>query len=99
MVRIAKKMMLLMQEEGISSAQNMSSFVVESLVWNVPSSQFTQYKSLKFIFNDVVSYLQDSKYSLRAFKEANGIKPICADATIEAALVVFIDDLRDFYEF
>ena len=99
MTRIAKKMMLLMQEEGIESAQGVSSFVIESLVWNVPNSLFTRHRSLAPVFDDVVSCLQDGKHSLESFKEANGIKPICSDAMTEAALAAFVDDLRDFCEF
>lgn len=98
MVRIAKKIMLIMQEQGISSACGVSSFVVESLVWNVPNNVFSVHETKRHTFQALVDYLWSSSCSLSSFKEANGIKPICSDAVTEASLTAFVNDLKSFYQ-
>ncbi len=40
MVRIIKRLRNEMQEDNISSANDVASFLIESMVWNVPDSQF-----------------------------------------------------------
>ena len=45
MVRIAKEMRYQMQDEGYEFAQKVSSFGVESLLYNVPDEIFVKYNS------------------------------------------------------
>lgn len=98
-VRIAKKMRLLMKDKGYSSAKRVSSFFIESLIWNVPDSHFTKYSSLKYIFDDIVDYIKQNEVQLSQFKEANGIKALCPDQiTLENARD-FIDDLSSFFSY
>jgi hypothetical protein len=42
MVRIMKKMRNKMQEDNIAGVLNVPSFLIESLVWNVPNSSFNK---------------------------------------------------------
>ena len=98
-VRIAKKMRILMEDNGCSSAKKVSSFFIESLIWNVPNSYFTKYSSLKYIFEGIVEYLKQSKTQLSQFKEANGIKALCAESTTIEEAARFIDDLSFFYNY
>ena len=98
-VRVAKKMMLLMQKQGYSSADKVSSFVVESLVWNVPNSYFIGTQSLISTFGNVVDYLCTVATCLSSLKEANGIKPLLSDGRRESDIRQFIQDLRNFYQF
>lgn len=99
MVRIAKKIKLLMEDEGYSSAKTTSSFFIESLIWNIPNSYFTKYSSLKFIFEDIIEYLVSNKIQLSQFREANGIKALCPDQTTLDRAGSFIDDLSSFYNY
>lgn len=98
MVRIAKKIRYLMQDNYISSANKVSSFGIESLLWNIPNSYFTKYSTHKYIFDDIVNYLADSQY-LNSFKEANGIKPLFSTERNINDYIHFINDLRSFYSY
>ena len=69
-----KKMRYLMSDCGYSCADNVSSFCVESLTWNIPDSYFTKYSSYGFAFEEIVSYAYTHKADLPNFYEANGIK-------------------------
>ena len=98
MVRIIKKMRYVMEEKGHASAKKVSSFVLESLLWNFPNNVFTNYSSCKFIFDDVLSYAYNNKGNLAGYKEANGIKKLCPLQTDISELESFVDDLYYFYE-
>ena len=51
MVRIAKKIRYLMEDDyGYASAKEVSSFGLESLLWNIPNATFTKYSTYKYIF-------------------------------------------------
>lgn len=98
MVRIAKKIRYLMQDSGISSASKVSSFGIESLLWNIPNSYFTKYQSNKYTFDEIVNYLVDNP-NLDTYKEANGIKPLFPNGENLNDYVKFIKDLRTFYNY
>lgn len=98
-VRIAKKMRLLMKDKGYASATKVSSFFVESLIWNVPNSYFTKYSSLKYIFEDIVKWLKQNEVQLPQFKEANGVKALCSEQTTLDDAADFIDDLSSLYRY
>lgn len=100
MVRIMKKMRYLMEEHQIKIANNVSSFVLESLLWNVANEWYLEYCGnfrKVFAFDKLISHLKESKTSYMSYKEANGIKPLCPNITACNNLCAFIDELDAFY--
>ena len=57
MVRIIKKVRYLMEDYYYSSAKNVSSFGLESLLWNIPNDVFKKYAIYRFVFGDIVDYV------------------------------------------
>ena len=57
MVRIIKKMRYLMCEYGYEEAEKVSSFGLESLLWNLPDNLFMKYSIYRYEFGEVVEYL------------------------------------------
>lgn len=98
-VRIAKSLMILMKNQGWQSPSKVSSFATESLVWNVPDEVITAYSSLGFIFEKVLRYLYDSRFSFAKFKEANGIKPLCSEQLPEASIRQFVADFYEYFDY
>lgn len=99
MVRIMKKMRYLMSDCGYGCADNVSSFGVESLTWNVPDSFFSKYLNYGFAFKEIVHYLYLHKADIGNFYEANGIKKLCPSQQDVDKYVAFIDRLRIFFEY
>ncbi len=99
MVRIIKKMKYLMEEDNILSAKNVSSFGLESLLWNVPNDCFTEFVNFRLEFNAIISYLYNNKSLITTYKEANGIKDLCSDINQANNYKQFIDDLKKFYNY
>lgn len=102
MVRIMKKMRYLMEDENIKAANGVSSFLLESLLWNVPDDWYLDYCSIYrkvFAFYMLISYLKNNKMNYRLFKEANGIKPLCPDTVAYTNLCSFIDELSIYYKY
>ena len=82
-----------------SCADNVSSFGVESLTWNIPDSYFTKYSSYGFAFEEIVSYAYTHKADLPNFYEANGIKKLCPTQQDVNKYSAFIDRLHSFFEY
>lgn len=99
MVRIMKKMRYIMSDLGYSCADNVSSFGVESLLWNFPDSYYTKYQNYGFTFEDIVSYAYWHKSELTNYYEANGIKKLCSTQEDVNNYCEFIDALYSFFEF
>lgn len=99
MVRIMKKMHHLMSDYGYKSADGVSSFGLESLLWNVPDSYFTKYTSYGFVFEGLLGYLHNNQYILINGLEANGIKALCPTQNEVSAYTSFINDLYRFFEY
>lgn len=99
MVRIMKKMRYLMKDYSYISAQKVSSFGLESLLWNIPNSIFTKYSTYKYAFEEIINYIYNDLYSLCNYKEANGIKPLCANQSDIENYKNFIIDLKKFYQY
>lgn len=99
MVRIMKKMRYIMSEYGYSCADNVSSFGVESMTWNIPDTFFTKYSSYGFAFEEIVQYLYLHKADLLDFYEANGIKKLCSSQQDVNKYVDFINQLYFFFEY
>lgn len=98
-VRIMKKMRYLMCDLGYSCANEVSSFGIESLVWNIPNSYFTKYFSYGFAFEEIVNYLYKHKGEISAYYEANGIKKLCSSSCDVDKYITFIDQLYSFFEY
>ena len=99
MVRIMKKMRYLMSDCGYSCADNVSSFGIESLTWNIPDSYFTKYSSYGFAFEEIVHYAYMHKADLPNYYEANGIKKLCPTQQDVSKYSAFIDRLYSFFEY
>lgn len=99
MVRIIKKMRYLMEDYGYKSAKEVSSFGLESLLWNLPNGEFTRYSSYGFIFGDIVNYIFKNTIMLLTYKEANGVKSLCPSSDDVTKYTAFIKDLYSFYEY
>ena len=98
-VRIAKAVKRDMEAAGYASAGKVSSFAVESLLWNVPDEWFKRWSLLGFGFEEVLGFLQASAGDIWIFKEANGIKRLCPENGSEEGFVKFIGDLASFYSY
>lgn len=105
-IRIIKKMRYLMEESGISSYKNaavkVNSFMLESLLWNIPDTWYLEncgkYRKV-FAFYQMIGWLRYHKGEFRSYKEANGIKPLCADDAAYDNLCGFLDQLAAFYQY
>lgn len=99
-VRIIKNIREDMEENGYKISPKISSFGLESLLWNVDVSAYTKYPNiLRFTFDEVVSFLRKDFSNFKDYTEANGIKPLFSDDVTQNAYEKFIDDLSDFYEY
>ena len=104
MVRIIKKMRYLMKDDPsyMTVAEGVSSFMLESLLWNIDNEWYLDncsYYRRVFAFDQMIALLLRSKGSFTDYKEANGIKPLCENATALRKLCDFIDALSRFYEY
>lgn len=99
MVRIMKKMKYLMCEQGIDSADKVSSFALESLMWNIPTEKYLEYKDdcKVYMFDNLINYLVSNQYNFVNYKEANGIKDLCPTQEFLINMKKFINDLQGFY--
>lgn len=106
MVRIMKKMRYLMEDSSCttysSAAKNVSSFMLESLLWNIEDSWYTEncgsYRKV-FAFSLLISLLQKRRSDFKSYKEANGIKPLCASNSDYEHLSEFLVQLALFYDY
>lgn len=99
MVRIIKKIRYIMDDHSYSSAKEVSSFGLESLLWNLPNEIFTKHFTYRHTFDNIVNYIYNNKSLLFTYKEANGIKPLCPCPSDISKMSNFIDDLKRFYEY
>ena len=96
-VRIIKKMRALMIDFRYSSASKVSSFGLESLLWNPPDEEFTRYYTLGYVVQDIIRYLKTNIGKFDYYKEANGIKPLFASVEEKQNYINFINDLDRFF--
>ena len=106
MVRIMKKMRYLMEDSYITAyssvAKNVSSFMLESLLWNIEDSWYRTYCGTYrkvYAFSQLIATLQNRKNDFGGYKEANGIKELCPKPSDYTNLCNFIDQLASFYEY
>lgn len=106
MVRIMKKMRYLMEDSScakyIKAAQGVSSFMLESLLWNIEDGWYLsncgKFRNV-YTFKLMITKLKESKYQFLQYKEANGIKMLCADNDSYMKLCAFLDELECFYDY
>ena len=105
MVRIMKAMRYCMEEcstqRYVSAAEEVSSFMLESLLWNIDVRWYLNncIFTKVYAFKQMIFYLKRHKNLYRSFKEANGIKPLCADEKAYIKLCNFIDELELFFDY
>ena len=97
MVRIMKKMRYIMKDCKYESANKVSSFGLESLLWNIPDSVYSKYSIYRYVFDELIKYVQTENIS--NFKEANGIKELFPTQQILDDYKRFINDINNFYEY
>ena len=98
-VRIVKSMKEDMIANNVAVPDSVSSFGIESLLWNVPNAEFYRYCSLGLILKDIVSALEDNLNSFSNFKEANGIKLLFPNSTTVVDYQQFVKNLNKFFEY
>lgn len=86
-------------DKGYACADSVSSFELESLLWNFPDFCFTKYTSHGFAFEEIVNYAYKHKVELSSYYEANGIKKLCTTQQEVNCFAEFIDKLYLFFEF
>lgn len=101
MVRIMKKMRYIMEDNSISIASQVSSFALESLLWNISDSWYLQYKDCRkvFIFDQLLDYLLKDAGNFPNYLEANAIKKLFPTARDAENMFSFLTALRRLYEY
>ncbi len=99
LVRVIKSMREELKSAGYSVPSEISSFGLESLLWNVSDTVFNKYTILRYSFDEVLKWLIDNSNSFSSFKEANGIKKLFTSNTTVVVYQDFIKKLNDFYEY
>lgn len=98
-VRIIKNMREKMKENDIYVSDKISSFGLESLLWNVDVSTYKKYSCLRYVFDEVVQFLYNNTSNFDSYVEANGIKQLFPEQSTKAAYIQFVKDLNNFYEY
>lgn len=99
-VRIIKSIREDMEKIGYTVSSKISSFGLESLLWNVNVSAYIKYSSvLRYTFDEVVSFLKNDFSNFDNYKEINGRKSLFPDIDTKIAYQKFINDLYDFYKY
>lgn len=99
-VRIIKNMKKLMEEQGYRTPKNVSSFGLESLLWNIPETVYSRYPStLRFTFDELLTYIKGDLSNIHNYKEANGVKTLIANEAQKEDYKAFIVALDKFYEY
>lgn len=105
MVRVFKELRYKMEECRYPYASKISSFGVESLIFNVPNSYFWSANLDRPYISrveNIINYLQQAKVNglFSIFTEANGIKHLCDNPKIDLEVFEeFIDELRSYFEY
>lgn len=99
-VRIIKKMREVMNESGYFDSDQVFSFVLESLIWNIPDDVILKYNILRYGFDESLRYLRSDTSKWYFMNEVNGIKSLF-DFDSDKLLIykAFLDKLASFYEY
>ena len=99
-VRIVKNLREVMSEHGYTIPSKISSFGLESLLWNAEVFAYTRYPSiLRYTIDEVIEFLKTDFPNYGSYLEANGIKHLFVDEATKVAYKQFITDLSTFYEY
>ena len=99
-VRIIKNMREIMIENGYAVSAEVSSFGLESLLWNADVTAYTKYANIyRFTFDEVITFLKKDVANYGGYLEANGIKNLFDDEATKYAYKRFVTDLSAFYEY
>jgi len=101
MVRIMKMMRYIMKDNHIDEANKVSSFALESLLWNIDDSIYLnigQYRKV-YMFQLIINNLVENIEAVSSYYEANGIKALCPTLQEVTNMKNFIRALADFYEY
>ncbi len=100
MVRIIKNMREELKDAGYSIPKDISSFGLESLLWNIDDSIFDKYGNmLGMDFQGVITFLLENTKDFINYKEANGIKKLFTSDSSLQQYNAFIDTLNNFFEY
>lgn len=98
-VRIFKNLKNRMKNENIALDGNVSSFLIESLVYNVPNNYFKGTSSLRDIVKNTVSFWSLSITSNKSlYMEANDIKVLFDNSSKYNAAINFLGNVRKYLE-
>jgi hypothetical protein len=90
----------LMQDNSISIPSSVSSFGLESLLWNIPTNIFAKYTSIyRYTFDELLNFLRSDFMNLGNYKEVNGIKKLCTNTVDIENYKTFITLLSNFYQY
>jgi Nucleotidyltransferase domain. len=99
-VRIAKSMRKELEKYGFEVSEEVSSFGIESLLWNVRNDAYIKYSSiLGFVFDEILLFLLNDFDNFSTYKEANGIKPLFNNEKTKQAYKDFIFTLQNFFRY
>lgn len=99
-VRIAKNLREEMEKQGYKISDKISSFGIESMLWNVDPTPYTKYSSiLRYTFDEVISFLVEDFSNFENYTEANAIKPLFSDNISKTAYQTFVLDMQKFFEY
>lgn len=96
-VRIFKNIKRFMSLQ-YSSAKEIGSFQIESLLWNVPNEYFNSSLYGEGC-NSIINFLYSHKYSLFLYKESNGLKKLCPTNSDITKMENFIIDLKNYFQY
>ena len=97
--RVVKNIKEDMLDDGIYISDRISSFGIESLLWNVDVGVYNKYSSLRFILDEVLDFLNKDRCNFGNYVEANGIKPLFPDMDSKYAYESFVEKLGNYYEY
>ena len=99
MVRIFKKMRYLMVACNIEAADKVSSFGIESMLWNIPDEVYLKWRLYGFKVEELINYLIQDANNISNYYEANGIKKLCPSPKEITAYVDFVYALESLYSY
>jgi len=99
MVRIMKSLKEDMLENRKSLPASISSFGIESLLWNVPNKEYVQYTSMGLCFSNVLVKLRADLVNFSHYKEANGIKPLFPSTSMLSDYQKFVLLMCDYFRY
>ena len=89
-----------MKNLGYTISPKISSFGLESLLWNVDVSAYNKYPSiLRYTFDEVLKYLVNNFSNFEKYTEINAIKPLFVDNSDLYSYQKYISDLNQFFDY